>query len=210
MGLLEKVRGFRGRPSVRAASGTIPTPLKLTAVDVARCGIGPPWSAEDYLGSTDTSSELLDHWSPDEDVAVAAVGPAVGRDDRVGLEDPVVPAVEGSRSPPSRKGGAFDDFEIYGAVAIAPDAVWSDHGEPDLPFFDPGATAAPVLARIFEGPHQWRVGTRAGLLAIATAIPHRQGRDLAARAFEEALAEARWPDSSAAGCSSRPRLSVRG
>lgn len=88
---------------------------------------------------------------------------------------------------------AFDDFlEPLGHLHEA--AAWHEHGDPDLPFFDPGASAAPVVADVFAGRHVWRVGTKASILALATAIPDRRGREQAARVFETALAEGRWPE----------------
>ena len=88
---------------------------------------------------------------------------------------------------------AFDDF-LDPVEWMESATNGHDHVDPDLPFFDPGASAAPVVADVFAGRHVWRVGTKAGILALATAIPDRRGREQAARVFETALNEGRWPE----------------
>ena len=104
-----------------------------------------------------------------------------------------VSAKLGSRDWSSGDDPAFDDFlDPFERPQDA--AGWHDHVDPDLPFFDPGANAAPVVADVFAERHVWRVGTKAGILALATSIPDRQGREQAARTFETALTEGRWPE----------------
>lgn len=194
MGLAERRRGFGRRPTAGAAPSAVLRPADAYVAESAVRVGGAAWSAEDYLDSSVTPADLEDHWAV---VAGAPTGASMptGADPRDAATPDVgnFPAADG---PPARPVGveeAFNDFKLSDMIVDVVVAGWSEHGEPELPFFDPSATAAPVVANVFAGPHQWRVGTRAGLLALATAIPHRHGRDLAARAFEEGLAQARWP-----------------
>ncbi len=159
------------------------------------------WRAEDYLGTSDPTSDLEDHWAPPPlQRAVPEVGPFIGDNDSMERDVPKTSVgqithhlpIGEVQAPPLGEDTEFANFDDF-AVITNDAADWYEHGDPDLPFFDRAAIAAPVLDDVFAERHTWRVGTRAGILALATAIPHRHGRELAARFFEEALAEARWP-----------------
>ena len=200
MGLLERVWGFGKRPPARAEAGIAPACTSGSS-NSATLSAGAFWSGEDYLGTAEPTTDLEDHWAATPPRgAVAELGTAVAASDPFEndvaathtAETEEVPAANEVRAVPIGEVSAFGDFDEFAAAANDV-AGWHGHGEPDLPFFDPAATAAPVLADVFAGRHAWRVGTRAGILALATAIPHRHGRELAARVFEEALVEARWP-----------------
>ena len=195
MVLSERVRGFGKRRDPRPAVDGGFEPLKATSVTLSLRGA--VWDGEDYLARDDAPVDLEDHWAPAAALVTAnGGGGAVVKDDlRAVVPDPPnAPVVVDSQTVPVQLRSSFDDFSDLDAVAKVSAAEWSESDEPDLPFFDPSATAAPVVADVFAGRHTWRVGTRARLLALATAIPHVQGRELAARVFENALAEARWPN----------------
>lgn len=200
MRLMERVRGFGRRSSSRSRSGVAPAATNGALEQSVLLG-DALWSAEDYLGMTDPTDDLEDHWAevPPQgrlhgtDTVLVSVASSDGgipehsRDHVVNI--PPASEMQGS---PVGDDLAFEDFNDLYDVSNAT-AGWNEHGEPDLPFFDPAATAAPVLSDVFSGRHVWRVGTRAGILALATAIPHRHGREAAASLFEEALSEGRWP-----------------
>ncbi|MBW6525253.1 hypothetical protein KZ813_00185 [Sphingomonas sp. RHCKR7] len=200
MGLLESGLEFGRRSSARAGSGGSSAATGGLSEE-GTPSAGAFWSAEDYLGAAGQSSDLEDHWAeappanalPRRHVASAAIV-SPERDVTATSFDHVaeVPPPEATRAPSIGLSPEFGFFEECADTASGAGG-WIEHGEPDLSFFDPAATAAPVLADVFAGRHTWRISTRAGILALATSIPHRHGRELAGRVFEEALAEARWP-----------------
>lgn len=151
------------------------------------------WSAEDYRGEGGVTAALDDPWMP-AGVRASACESAVS--DLSALPPVAVMSLEigGSPAPLGQNSPAFEDFGAIETTATAHVAVVWRELELDLPFYDPSATAAPSVAETFTAPHRPQAGTRAGLLARATAIPHAHGRELAARAFAAALEEARWPN----------------
>ena len=176
---------------------------------------GTIWSTNDYLGPSEAVVDVEDHWS---DSAVADQAPKRDAviDDASQVEGDVAAMIVDMPDPSGeveninlivkadgladhatcdwsfRHDPAFDDF-LDPAEQVQDAIGWHEHGDPVLPLFDPNASAAPVVADVFAGRHVWRVGTKAGILALGTAIPDRRGREQAARVFETALVEGRWP-----------------
>lgn len=190
MGLLSNVRGYAKRVFGR---GTALRPAGPVTDDAA-FGYGAPWRLDDYVGAVVADAPLEDHWAAQSRFARSSVptetdvaSTAGGICAPVDLGNQHRP--EGTIGPPLLDGVAFDDFGVLVEV-VEP---WTEQGELDLPFFNPTATAAPVVADMFSGRHVRRVCALAALLARTTSIPHGHGRERAARTFEQALVEARWP-----------------
>lgn len=169
------------------------------------------WSSDDYLGPAEAVADVEDHWSDPDPADHTAERDAsrlkvevepviVDMPDASGEVENIVLVVKADVLADHatcdwsfRDNPAFDDF-LDAAEQVQDATGWHEHGDPDLPFFDPGASAAPLVADVFARRHVWRVGTKAGILALATAIPDRRGREQAAQVFETALAEKRWPE----------------
>ena len=171
-----------GERDSRDADGSPLDGSRVTALfrrTVARIGAAlggaPTWSAEDYVAALVRTPDPDDHWAP----------PAGAR-----AEPPVVdPQADPAAEPDPPAFDWFADEPAASPIASEPD----DPFEAVLPTYDPDATTALPSDVVFDRPHAFRIDTKAGLLARETGIPDRAGRERAARLFEEALDEERWP-----------------